>query len=325
MLLIALLWKRPAATASPQTETIAPPTAVSDPSVPLPALGAAANPLTAIKRQIALKTNIPERPRYQAAKYTVGRGDSVYGIARKFELKPETVLMANYETLEDNPHSLKPGQNLIIPPVDGLYYKIGEGETLESIAGEYDADIDEILTWPGNGIDLTNPQIKPGDWVMLPGGKRALKAITLPTVARTSNSGTANPGTSACGGGPVGGGFVWPTNDHSISGNDYWGGHLAIDLSANAGDPVYAAATGVITQAAGGWNYGYGNVIQIDHGNGYTSLYAHLSSINVGVCQSVYAGQLIGLAGNSGNSFGAHLHFEIRSGGSNIDPRYVLP
>lgn len=325
MMTAALVWKRslPAATAAPLEIQTTP--EVDHPNLPLPALGAASPPLNTVSRKIALKTHIPERPRYKAIEYTVGRGDSVYGIARKFGIKPQTVLMANYETLEDNPHSLKPGQKLIIPPVDGLYYKWAEGDTLEAIAAKYEANLDEILTWPGNDIDLTNPTIQPNTWVMLPGGKRPLKAITLPTIARTSNSGTANPGTAACSGGPVGGGFVWPTNNHTVSGNEYWEGHLAIDLSANAGDPVYAAASGVVTQASGGWNYGYGNVIQIDHGNGYTSLYAHLSSINVGLCQAVYAGQLIGLAGNTGNSFGAHLHFEIRSGGSNIDPRYVLP
>jgi murein DD-endopeptidase MepM/ murein hydrolase activator NlpD len=88
---------------------------------------------------------------------------------------------------------------------------------------------------------------------------------------------------------------------------------------------VYAADSGVVTMAQGGYNYGYGNVIQIDHGNGYSTLYAHLSQINVSVCQSVYAGQLIGLAGSTGNSTGAHLHFEVRENGGFINPWYVLP
>jgi murein DD-endopeptidase MepM/ murein hydrolase activator NlpD len=77
--------------------------------------------------------------------------------------------------------------------------------------------------------------------------------------------------------------------------------------------------------AQGGWNYGYGNVVMIDHGNGYITLYGHLSQINVVPCQAVYAGQLIGLAGNTGNSFGAHLHFEVRLNGGFVNPHYVLP
>ena len=81
---------------------------------------------------------------------------------------------------------------------------------------------------------------------------------------------------------------------HFLSGNDYWSGHLGIDIAAGEGQPVYAADSGVVTMAQGGYNYGYGNVIQIDHGNGYSTVYAHLSNIGVGVCQSVGQGQWIG-------------------------------
>jgi murein DD-endopeptidase MepM/ murein hydrolase activator NlpD len=118
---------------------------------------------------------------------------------------------------------------------------------------------------------------------------------------------------------------VWPADNHFLSGNDYWSGHLGIDIAAGEGAPVYAADSGVVTMAQGGDNYGYGNVIQIDHGNGYSTVYAHLSVIGVGTCQSVYAGQWIGGAGNTGNSQGAHLHFEVRQGGGFINPWFVLP
>ncbi len=88
--------------------------------------------------------------------------------------------------------------------------------------------------------------------------------------------------------------------------------------------PVYAADNGVVTMAQGGWNYGYGNVVQIDHGNGFVTIYAHLSVILVGPCQSITAGAPIGAAGNTGNSQGAHLHFEIRQNGSPINPWLLL-
>jgi murein DD-endopeptidase MepM/ murein hydrolase activator NlpD len=104
-------------------------------------------------------------------------------------------------------------------------------------------------------------------------------------------SGTSSTSQSACPGGAVGGGgFVWPADAHSLSGNDYWSGHLGIDIAAGEGAPVYAADSGVVTMAQGGYNYGYGNVIQIDHGNGYSTVYAHLSAMFVSVCQSVSAG-----------------------------------
>ncbi len=280
--------------------------------------------LPAVSRNLTLKTVIPERPRYAVLEHTVQRGDSLFAISKEFSIKPETLLWANYDVLEDDPHSLKPGQELNIPPTDGILYQWEDGDTIEKIAAEFEANADDIVTWPGNNLDLTNPTPKAEQWVMIPGGWRESKAITLPTISRGSGTGTSGVGSGACGGGPVGSGFIFPTGNHFLSGNDYFAGHLGIDLAAGEGEPVYASASGVVTLAAGGWNGGYGNVIQIDHGNGYVTIYAHLSQINVSTCQGVGAGQVIGLAGNTGNSFGAHLHFEVRQGGGNINPWYVL-
>ncbi|MBN1451673.1 MAG: peptidoglycan DD-metalloendopeptidase family protein [Anaerolineales bacterium] len=278
-----------------------------------------------ISRNIQLKTNMPERPRYIVDKYTVARGDSVFAIAEKYNVTPETLLWANYDSLQDNPHNLKPGITLNVPPTDGIYYQWKDGDTLESVANEFKADVEEILGWPGNDIDLTNPTVDPGSWVMVPDGEREFVQWLIPTIA-SGSSGTSGASGSSCPGGAVGSGaFVWPADNHFLSGNDYWSGHLAIDIAAGEGAPVYAADSGVVTMAQGGDNYGYGNVIQIDHGNGYATLYAHLSVIGVGVCQSVYAGQWIGGAGNTGNSQGAHLHFEVRQGGGFINPWFVLP
>lgn len=279
-----------------------------------------------IFRKLQLKTNIPERPRYEPELYRVVRGDSMYRIAEEFKVKPETILYVN-DQLEDNPHSLRPGMELMIPPGDGLYYVWKEGDTFEVVAEEYFAEPDDIINFPGNQIDLTDPQVEPGTTVFIPEGSRELRnwAADLQTAARGVNTGTGGTNaTNACGGGPVGSGFGWPADDHTLSGNAYGPGHLGIDISAPEGANVYAAGTGVVTMAAGGWNYGYGNVVQIDHGNGYVTVYAHLSSILVSQCQTVGQGAVIGLAGNTGNSFGAHLHFEIRVGGSNINPYDIV-
>jgi murein DD-endopeptidase MepM/ murein hydrolase activator NlpD len=196
------------------------------------------------------------------------------------------------------------------------------------VAKEFDAKPEDILNFPGNNIDLTNPIIKPGTTVMIPGGSRELRDWTqdLVTASRSNNgsTGTSDFGANSCGGGPVASGFGWPANSHVISGNGYGPGHLGLDIQANEGDPVYAAGAGVVTMAQGGYNYGYGNVVQIDHGNGYVTVYAHLSQINVGVCTPVGQGTLIGLAGSTGNAFGAHLHFEVRLGGSNINPYDIV-
>jgi LysM repeat protein len=280
----------------------------------------------AIDRKLTLKTIIPDRPRYTVINHTVQRGDSIFRISKEFNIKPETLLWANYDELEDDPHSLKPGQDLNVPPTDGLLYKWEKDDTIETIAAKYKASADDILNWPGNDLDLTNPQPKVGQLIMIPGGWRESKAITLPTISRGRGTGTAGVGGGSCGGGAEGTVSVWPAANHFLSGNDYYPGHLGIDIADGEGGAVYAAGSGVVTMAAGGWNGGYGNVIMIDHGSsGYVTLYAHLSQINVSVCQSVFAGQLIGLAGNTGNSFGAHLHFEVRLGGANVNPWYVLP
>ena len=293
--------------------------------VPMPALGGPAK-LASIGREIQIKTNVPaDKPRYSLEEYRVASGDSVFAIAESFRVKPETVLWANYDVLQDDPHSLAPGMVLKIPPTDGIYYQWKENDTLESVAREFKAAVDDILNYPGNDIDLTNPEIKSGSWVMVPGGEREFVQWLVPTVA-TGASGTSSTSQSACPGGAVGGGgFTWPADSHFLSGNDYWSGHLGIDIAAGEGASVYAADSGVVTMAQGGYNYGYGNVIQIDHGNGYSTVYAHLSNIGVSVCQSVSAGQWIGAAGNTGNSQGAHLHFEVRQNGGFINPWFVLP
>jgi murein DD-endopeptidase MepM/ murein hydrolase activator NlpD len=131
--------------------------------------------------------------------------------------------------------------------------------------------------------------------------------------------------TASCSNGPVASGaFVWPADNHSLTGNDYGPGHPGIDIAAGEGSPVYAANAGVVI-ALGNDGAGYGNVIQIDHHNGYFTMYAHLSVIGVSMCQSVEAGQWIGDAGSTGNARGAHLHFEVALDGWAINPWTVLP
>ena len=321
----ALAWKGSKSTIQ---ALVLQPTSAPDqnqPDVAMPVLNESESVLS-IGRDIQLKTNIPDdKPRYDIEEYRVSRGDSIFAISEGFKLKPETVLWANYDVLQDDPHSLKHGQVLKIPPTDGIYYQWKENDSLASVATEFKANVDDILNYPGNSIDLSNPKIESGSWVMIPNGKREFVQWLVPTIAKGA-SGTSSTSQSSCPGGAVGSGaFVWPADNHFLSGNDYWSGHLGIDISAGEGAPVYAADSGVITMAQGGYNYGYGNVIQIDHGNGYSTVYAHLSVIGVSVCASVGAGQWIGSAGNTGNSEGAHLHFEVRQNGGFINPWFVLP
>ena len=121
--------------------------------------------------------------------------------------------------------------------------------------------------------------------------------------------------------------FIWPVPGYRNCSRWYGGSHKGVDICAAAGTPIYASAGGTVTKAgynrAGAGN-GYGNSIIINHGNGYTTLYAHCLSLVVHAGQSVKQGQLIGYVGSTGRSSGNHCHFEIRHNGSYIAPQNVF-
>jgi murein DD-endopeptidase MepM/ murein hydrolase activator NlpD len=290
-----------------------------------------------IPRLAQVHTTIPSRPRQDVEKYKVAEGDTIFGIAEKFGLKPETVLWANYYILLDDPHALQPGQELNILPVDGTYHEWQQGEGLTAISNYYGVKPEDIINYPANNLDpasigdLTNPNIKPGTLLVIPHGRREFVSWSAPLGVTRENPASARVlGPGACDpvtGGAVGyGTFIWPSNKHYLSGFDYTPGanHWGIDISGNTGEGVYSTDAGVVVYA--GWNnYGYGNMIMVDHGNNFQSLYAHLSAINVGCGQSVGQGDVIGAIGSTGRSSGSHLHFEIRAISSFVNPWDVLP
>ena len=164
--------------------------------------------LDALVRQVWLKTDITSKTTYTIGEYTVQPGDALFSIAAQYNIKPETLMWANNDILKGSPDSLRIGQVFKVPPVDGVYYQVQTGDTLASIAKKFSADLDDILNWPGNSIDLTTEQVTPGDYVMVPGGHEKMVVWVVPSVPSTGAlSRSGNP----CGAGPVGGGFVWPT------------------------------------------------------------------------------------------------------------------
>jgi hypothetical protein len=274
------------------------------------------------------KTFIPSRPREVVITYTVELGDNLFAIADKYGLQPETILWGNYQTLKDNPEILQPDQNLNILPVDGVYYQWQEGDTLDSVASFFKANPEDIINYPGNRMDLAavamgETTVEPGTWLIIPGGKRELKDWGPPAISRTNPAVARYYGPGSCGAiyeGAIGTGvFVWPTTEHIISGYTFSAIHPAIDIGGQIGNAIYAADSGVVVYA--GWsNYGYGNLIVIDHGNGWQTAYAHLSAIGVICGQSVTRGIVIGALGSSGNSTGPHLHFEMGINGVKVNP-----
>jgi len=283
----------------------------------------------AIRRHPSLRTIIPERPLLEVKPYTVGQGDSIFEIAAKFNITPETVLWANYDQLNDNPDLISIGMQLWIPPVDGVLHRWQPGNTLEGVATLYEASIEDILGFSGNQIDLVEQAVTPDSLVMVPGGHREFRQWIIPTIPR-GQAGVSRSvyGEGACEGGYDGaygtGTFIWPAGNHVLSGNDYWSGHLGIDIAAGLGAPIYASDSGVVVFS--GWaTGGYGDSVIIDHGNGYQTLYAHMSNATARCGQSVGQGTTIGIAGSTGNSTGAHLHFEVRYQGGFVSPWFVLP
>ena len=242
-------------------------------------------------------------------------------------------MWGNFEVLQDDAHNLSPGQELNIPPIDGTLYTWHEGDGLKGVAAFFGVESAEILDWPGNELDPTmdpeNPSIEAGTMIIVPGGKRALVSWSAPRISRSNPAVAKILGPGACGSlydGPVGTGtFIWPAPSQYLSGFDYSSVHPAIDVAGNTGDAIFASDSGVVVYS--GWNdWGYGYVIVIDHGNGWQTLYAHLSQINAVCGQAVFQGNVIGGMGCTGNCSGSHLHFEMMNDDyGKVNPWNFLP
>jgi murein DD-endopeptidase MepM/ murein hydrolase activator NlpD len=290
-------------------------------AVQLPAQAAFA--LDGISPQAMLHTIIPSRPRIDVVKYSVQKGDSIFSIADKYGLKPTSILFGNYNTLKDSPDLLKPGQQLNILPVDGTYYQWQGSESMTKVSQVFGVDPETVVNYPGNHLDpdtigdLSHPNIPGGTWLIFPGGKREFTSWSAPAQLVRSDPSTHVWGPGVCGGisyVQVGyGTFIYPTTEHWLSGTPFTPSirHFGVDFAGAQGNGIFATDAGTVVYS--GWNdWGYGNLVIIDHGNGWQSLYAHMSQINVGCGQNVGQGDTIGLIGmTGGTSTGPHLHFEL--------------
>ena len=241
--------------------------------------------------------------------YTVREGDSLSEIADMFDVSMNTILWANNLSSRE---AVRPNMTLVILPVSGIRHKVASGDTLATLAKKYGSDADEIASY--NGLSRAG-SLTAGETVIIPGGELAVakapaKKKATPVKIKTGGSlgaviGTGNTSSAASGA------FANPAPSGRLSqGIHGWNG---VDLAAPQGSPINAAAAGtVIVSRVGGWNGGYGNYVVIDHGNGVQTLYAHMSTDTVSVGESVSRGQNIGTVGNTGQSTGYHLHFEVR-------------
>ena len=187
--------------------------------------------ISGIARAAQIHTNVPSRPRQDIITYTVVDGDTVFGIADKFGLEPQTIFWGNYNILLDDPHSLKPGQVLNILPVNGVYWEWLGGIPFGEWAKFYGVNAADVIELPSNHIDpntvgdYNNANIKPGTWLIIPGGSREFVNWSAPLGVTRENPASARVlGQGACepvNGGAVGyGTYVYPTNKPYLSGFD---------------------------------------------------------------------------------------------------------
>lgn len=250
--------------------------------------------------------------REQIETYSVRSGDTVLGIAASFNLQPETIQWANPE-LEANPDMLRIGDRLVILPVDGVLHVVQPGDTLSTIAAKYKVTTEAIVSFDLNRLSDSSTPISVGQQLVIPGGNK-------PYIAKQVLAYSGPMPDSASRGS---GALVWPTSGTITQ--PYWNGHRAIDVGAWMGTAVTASDSGYVIAARTGWNSGYGTMVMIDHGGGYVTLYAHLNSVFVRQGENVAKGQQIGTVGNTGNSTGPHLHFEVRYQGVPRNPFNFLP
>jgi len=257
------------------------------------------------------------------AVHTVEEGEVLSLISEKYGVSMDTII---WENNLRSANSLKIGQKLLIPPVNGISYKVKSGDTLEKVAKKYNVKVESIVAQ--NGFADASIAIK-GKTIFLPGAK----PIAPPVIADSSRTGTASrsvsvrnvdysniPNSSSAP--SVGKIFIYPTKG-SIT-QKYFKGHYAIDIADRSKPPIWAAGNGTVVKVSTNtWGGGYGNHVIIDHGNGLKSLYAHMDSVNVTVGQYVTQGDVIGIMGNTGRVYGVtgiHLHWEVIQNGVKQNP-----
>lgn len=249
-----------------------------------------------------------KEPLLKLSPYVVKPGDTLWDIAKRFNITIDSIISANELKSVD---FLKIGQVIKIPNVSGVFHKVGRDENLEKIAKTYNVDVDQIKKY-NDGLK----EFKVGALIFIPGGK--LPEEKQPSRPRW----LASRGTSQR--------FIWPL-EGTVNSHFGWRRdplsrrrefHSGIDIDGNAGEYIRASRAGKVVYA--GWQSGYGLLIVIDHGDGWETYYAHCSRINVRTGQYVRQGEIIGRVGSTGRTTGSHLHFEIRNNGRPVNPLYYL-
>ncbi len=281
----------------------------------------------------SLNTLIPkDRARRSVEQYVVKGGDTLGTIAEYYAISTESILWANNMKSTDY---IKPGQTLDIPPSDGVLVTVAKGDTLAGLAKKYNANEQSIADF--NWLDYPFT-LESGVQLFIPDGKmptpvKTTYASTTPSFY-VSNQYSGGSSSGSVGDPNVGRFISWPVAGGAGVISQYFRTyHTAIDIASSALPNIVAAAPGTVVFAGcsgycpplgstyGGSGYAWS--IQIDHGNGYSTWYAHLKNIYVRSGQAVGRGEVIGQMGSTGRSTGPHVHFEVRRGlayGTQVNP-----
>lgn len=251
---------------------------------------------------LSVHTNYKMPVSYQ--KYTVKSGDTISGIAKKFGLTNISTLISVNDI--GNVRQLAAGQKLKIPSYDGIIYTVKKGDTLDTIVKDKDVSLKALL----DVNELSSEVLTVGQQLFLPGA--SLDSKTLKTAMGDKFIM------------PISAKFRWSSpygaRIDPIAGVKSF--HTGTDMACPTGTPILASMSGKILQT--GENRVWGNYVIIDHGNGYQTLYAHMSKIIAVKGKWVSQGTRIGLVGSTGYSTGPHLHFTVYKNGKMIDPMTIL-
>jgi murein DD-endopeptidase MepM/ murein hydrolase activator NlpD len=293
-----------------------------------------------VRPALSATTLTPPAPRMDVISYVVRAGDSAWDIGARFNVGAWSVLWSNGL---DEDSVIKPGQELRIPPVRGVVHTVAEGDTLDSIAQKFNVDPaaivdfnglrpgealtpDKVLVIPGGALPVITRPAPPPPPPVIQAPRPPIPQVRPPVPQAPPQARPAQPPQEKVEPPPPPrpaptGRLSWPTR--GVITTYFTGWHQGIDIAAPLGTPIAAADGGTVTFV--GWdNTGYGNRLVINHGNGYSTTYNHLSAFLVRSGQTVSKGQQIARMGSTGRSTGSHLHFEILRNGVFVNPLGVL-
>lgn len=257
-------------------------------------------------------TQISDKPKAEVESYIVKEGDTVSKIANKFGISEDSIYWENNLTPKSK---IVPGTTIRVLPVTGVLHVVSRGETLDSIAKKYDVSSQAVADWPYNTfVNDETFELAVGQSLIVPDGVKPNEVQISPRqfiAHQTPDAGTV----------VASGDWVWPTQGRLTQPFLWY--HHGIDIANRAFPTVVAADSGKVVVVIVS-NVGYGKHIIIDHGNGFQTLYAHLSAFRVEQGQTVAKGDAIGVMGSTGRSTGPHTHFEIHKNGVVVNPLEYL-